>query len=371
MVVAGQEQPDRRRRDPLQQLAHKDEVADRLAHLLALIPDHRHVDPEARVGGDAHPSRLGDLGLVVGEDEVVTPSVDIQRRAQLGGREHRALDVPTGTPRPPGRRPARLAAPRWLPEDEVERSPLARVVRVGAALSREAQHLLRAEPGEVPVPGQLGDLEIDPAVHRVGHAGIRDPRDPVNHGGNVLAGIGRRIHRQDVDGAHVPVEVADHLVGQLPPADAAGRRHPHHVVIHVGDVADAAHRLTEAAKPPGQHVEGVVGEGVTEVAPVIGGDAADVEANRPAARVEGLERPAGSVEEADHGSSIAADRRASASCRRMQAGGLFPPRSVPAGIRSPYRPGPPLGVKSLRLFPPRSVPAGTLRYSAAPWCSLA
>ena len=242
----------------------------------------------------------------------------------------------------------------------------------------------------MPVRGQLGDLEVDPAVDRVGHACFSDPRDPVNHGRNMLAGAGRRIHRQDVDGTHVPVEVADHLVGKLPPADPPGRRHPHHFVVNVGDIADASYRVTETAKPPGQDVEGVVGEGVAEVAAVIGGDAADVEADRPLASIERLERPAGGVEEANHGCSIAADRRHPVSRRRVRADGrwglgrpaqsaprgvenlwLSPPRSVPAGIRSPYQQGPPLGVENLRLSPPRSVPAGTLRDSAAPWCSLA
>src|ERR1019366_3532290 len=100
---------------------------------------------------------------------------------------------------------------------------------------------------------------------------------------------------------------------------------PHHVVVNVGDVADASYRVTETAKPPGQDVEGVVGEGVAEVAAVIGGDAADVEADCPVARIEQLERPAGRVEEADHGSSKAADRRRPVSRRRVRAGGLWKP----------------------------------------------
>jgi hypothetical protein len=93
----------------------------------------------------------------------------------------------------------------------------------------------------------------------------------------------------------------------------------------------------QTAEPAGQHVEGVVGEGVAEVAAVIGGDAADVEAHPGAAAGERLERPGGGIEEADHGCSIAT--------------GLTPL----AGTRA-------IGWRRRRV---------RLREPAAPWCSLA
>jgi len=180
--------------------------------------------------------------LVVGKMRSSPPPWTSRGVAQLGGREHRALDVATDAP-PPGRR--QLGSPLRDGCQRTKSSGARLRGRQGRRRApRRAQHLLRAEPGEVPVPGSLRPRNR-PAVHRVGHAGIRDPRDPVQPCGNVLAGKGRRIHRRMSMGAHVPVEVADHLVGQLPPPmrgppTPASCRHPRR------DVADAAHRLTEA-----------------------------------------------------------------------------------------------------------------------------
>ena len=96
--------------------------------------------------------------------------------------------------------------------------------------------------------------------------------------------------------------------------------------------------MTKAPQPAGQQVEGVVGEGVAEVTAIVGGDPADVEADRGAViHLERPERPGGGVEEAEHDCSIAT--------------GLDPP----AGNRT-------TGWRRRRV---------RLRKPAAPWCSLA
>ena len=122
---------------------------------------------------------LGDLRFVVRVDEVVAATVNVDGVAERAGRHHRALDVPARAARAPGARPARLARGRCLPEHEVERVPLARVVRIGAALSAQLDHGRVVEAAQPAVVRVDARVEEDPSVDRVGVAAVDEPRDPV------------------------------------------------------------------------------------------------------------------------------------------------------------------------------------------------
>ena len=67
------------------------------------------------------PLTLGDLILVMREDQVGAASVDVEVLTQVLGCHGRALDVPTRAARAPRRVPPRLARLRRLPEGEVQR----------------------------------------------------------------------------------------------------------------------------------------------------------------------------------------------------------------------------------------------------------
>ena len=130
--------------------------------------DHPVVHPDPREGP---PRRLGlgDLVLVVGKDEVGAAAVDRERRPQLGLGHRRALDVPAGPPRPPGRVPGGvLARLVGLPEGEVERVLLER----GRARLLALVHVLGAAVGELAVVGEAADPEVDVAARLVGVAGV-------------------------------------------------------------------------------------------------------------------------------------------------------------------------------------------------------
>ena len=95
------------------------EVVQGLGHLLAIHLDHPVVDPVLGKGPAASQG-LGPLVLVVGEDQVVTPAVDVEAVAQQVERHGHALDVPAGSSRSPRRVPRGLAGLGCLPEGEVE-----------------------------------------------------------------------------------------------------------------------------------------------------------------------------------------------------------------------------------------------------------
>ena len=88
------------RRAILEQVADGHEVAERLRHLLALHLQEAVMQPD--IGHHGRPeaaARLGDLVLVVREDEVEPAGMDVEHLAEMGPRHRRALDVPA---RPPG-----------------------------------------------------------------------------------------------------------------------------------------------------------------------------------------------------------------------------------------------------------------------------
>ena len=126
-----------------------------------------HPDPRELV---AERARLGELVLVVGEDEVEPAAVDLEGRPEelLGHR--RALDVPARATAPPRRLPPRvLVRLVRLPEREVARILLARVRLL-------LLDLIGPLPGEPPVLGLPGDAEVDVALDLVREVRARSGR---------------------------------------------------------------------------------------------------------------------------------------------------------------------------------------------------
>src|SRR6476619_5774034 len=105
----------------LQRIAQRDDVADRLRHLLAGELQDPVVHPELRELV-AERARLRDLVLVVRENEVEPAAVDLEDRPKVRLGHRGALDVPARPAATPGRfPPGVLALLVRLPEREVAR----------------------------------------------------------------------------------------------------------------------------------------------------------------------------------------------------------------------------------------------------------
>src|SRR5439155_12702365 len=109
-----------------------------------------------------------------------------------------ALDVPAGATVPPGARPAWLVDGARLPEQKIERVLLAWVIRVGAPLGGEPDHLLATEPAQAAVIGDTTHPKINVVVAPVGMA-LRLERA---HQPDDLRDRLARL-REDVGGQHV------------------------------------------------------------------------------------------------------------------------------------------------------------------------
>src|SRR5258708_12177193 len=102
-----QEPPDRLGGMLVQKLVHGEEIAERLAHLLAGDVQEAVVHPVLRHDAMAEgAAALRDLVLVVREDEVESAGMDVECLAEMLGPHRRALDVPARPPAPPRPPPA-------------------------------------------------------------------------------------------------------------------------------------------------------------------------------------------------------------------------------------------------------------------------
>ena len=81
-------------------LIRRDKVPERLGHFLAVNGEEAVVDPVSREGPAGRP-RLGDLILVVREDEVHPAAVDVEGIAEVLRAHRGAFDVPARAARPP------------------------------------------------------------------------------------------------------------------------------------------------------------------------------------------------------------------------------------------------------------------------------
>ncbi len=146
-VVGGEEEvaDGGGREATFEEVAEGEDVAHGLGHLVAVDEEVLDVEPVAGERQSGGALGLGDLVLVVGEDEVLAAGVDVEGLAEVGHAHGGALDVPPGSAGAPwglpgGADPA-VDVPGGLPEGEV--ADVALFVLVGG------HALAAADRGEV------------------------------------------------------------------------------------------------------------------------------------------------------------------------------------------------------------------------------
>ena len=116
-----QEESQRGRTVLLEHVPDGEEVPQRLGHLFGVHVDEAVVHPVARKRGAPLTVRatgglgLGKFVLVVGEDQVPSPPVNVDTASEQGLNHGAALDVPAWPTRPPRAVPARFILLRGFP----------------------------------------------------------------------------------------------------------------------------------------------------------------------------------------------------------------------------------------------------------------
>ena len=284
--------------------------------------------------------RLGDLVLVVREDEVDAAGVDVEGRTQVAHAHGRALDVPARPALADRGRPAGLARLGALPDREVAHVVLAVLVRLDALADALR---IRVEARQAAVRGPAGDAEEDRAV--VGAIGVaRSSSVSMSATISGMCSVARGITSGLRDAQHVagpPGTSAVWRAVSSPMVIALARRVADDLVVHVGDV----HHPGDREALPGEVAAQQVGEEeAAEVADVRGridGRAAAVHADRARLeRLEGLQRAAERV--AERRRLIAPPRRRSRSREIIRPAPSSPARLPVAALTetSPSAAGP-------------------------------
>lgn len=233
----------------LDHLGDEHRVAERFRHLLAAHGDPGVVHP---VPGELVAVRLGlgDLVLVVREDQVQAAAVDVEDGAQVLVRHRRALQVPAGAAAAPRGLPAGLAGLGRLPHGEVAGVPLA-----GLAVAGGLEQVVQLLVGQAQVLRERLHVEVDVAVGLVGVAALDEAAHHLDHLGD-MAGRARFVRRRQAteDGVAV-VERALVLVPDRPPGAALVGRLGDDLVVDVGDVADERDLVAAVGEPAAHDVE--------------------------------------------------------------------------------------------------------------------
>src|SRR5918997_32597 len=275
-VVALQEpHPDGVRAVELDGSLHVEDVAQGLGHLVAREGDHPVVCPGAdkgavRVGTGA----LGELVLVVGEEQVRAATVDVRPVGQVLLDHRRALDVPARTPTSPRALPRGLAGLRGLPEREVERA----LLETGLALLRLA-HLLGALVRELAVLREAFDGVVDVAV--AGGVSVALLDELLNKRDHLRDMLCRpRLDIREADAEHVQalmegvgIAAHDHL-----PGDALLVCPVDDLVLYIRYVLDEHGLVSPTLQVPRHHVPEQGRPDVADVRVVVDRRPADVEA---------------------------------------------------------------------------------------------
>ena len=244
----------------MEKVVDGDEIAFRLRHLAAfdlheavMHPDIRH---HVRAVGAA---RLGDLVLVMREDQVQPAAVDVEDLAEIATAHCRAFDMPAGPSAAPGAFPARFALGRELPEHEV---PGVLLVRVDGDAGARLLLVERAL-GKLAVIGHRAGIEENLPTRHIGVAVGDQPLDDLDHLGNVVGRARLDARLQAAERPDVLVELrlrlfrhqADRLVqrqaGMVPQCPRV------YLVVDVGDVAGIGDVLgaVDVTQQPEENVE--------------------------------------------------------------------------------------------------------------------
>ena len=262
----------------VQKLVHGEEVAERLAHLLARDVQEAVVHPVLRHDGVAEgAAALRDLVLVVREDEVEAAGMDVEGLAQVLGAHRRAFDVPARPAAAPRARPARLIVGRGLPQHEV-----GGVLLVGRHLDpRAGDQLVARAPRQAAVVAHARHAEQDMALGGIGMAVVDQALDHGDHLGDVLRGARLDVRRQRAQPAHVALIGVPRARGQLLDGLAVVGGAHHDAVVDIGDVAHVGDARITPLQQAIEHVEGDDGPRIADMHVVVDGRAADVQTHMP------------------------------------------------------------------------------------------
>ena len=260
-------------------VADGEEVVQALGHLLIIHVDEAVVHPVAGELAAVGALALGDLVLMVGEDEVLTAAVEVDGLAQMGAAHGAALDVPARTAHAVGAFPCGLAGLCGLPHGKVGGVFLQVVVHLAAQLTVAALEVVQLQVAQLAVFRVALDAEVHIAVlGNVGVAGVDQVLHDVEDLLDVLGGAG-------LDGGLFAVEAGGVLevlglkaLGHFFHGSALFLALFDELVVDIRNVGNVEDLVAPVLQVAAQGVKHDQRAGIADVDIVVNGGAADIDA---------------------------------------------------------------------------------------------
>ena len=223
---------------------------------------------------------LGDFAFVVREDQIAAAAVDIDRRSQIG----RAIALHSmcqpGRPGPQGESQVGSPGDGRLPQDEIERIALVRIVRRVAAFVRDRRAFLR---GESCSAFRIQDL----SQSRNTRCRCSRTRKPFSMRSSMIETISGTWSVARVKWSKSSALRSRHVresfaVSRLPssiPVDPEFFRLAKNVVIDIGDILNVGDVVAFGAEEAHEDVEREKGERMTDVGRVVRSHPAHIDAD--------------------------------------------------------------------------------------------
>src|SRR3989442_14123621 len=219
---------------------------------------------------------LGDLVLMVREDQIGTAAMDIDLLTQHFHCHSRTLDMPTRTSMTPGAIPPRFSWFSCFPEGKVTRVTFALVwLETPSGL-----HSLLVSFGKLPIARKGISGEIDVAVafplENISVPFLDELLHKCDNLGDKLGRMGIGIRRSDCQSVHI-TEVARCIAfGSLRGRDPLTQTGLDNPIINIREVLDVIDRISSVFQVAPHHITGNEETCVTQVRLVLGSQATDV-----------------------------------------------------------------------------------------------
>jgi len=269
-----------------QQIAQRVEVAFGLRHLLAFDKKEAHMEPMPREGVVSCGFALGDFVLVVREHQVFAAGVQIEAVTEKFHGHCRALDVPSRPAFTEWRLPGGFARLGCLPQREVAHGVLLVFVGIHACAVFNAFEVFL---GKLAVLRKTRNAEIPAAVFGlVGDVLCCKPLNQRDHVRNILCGQRDCFRALNAECVGILKKSLRIFRGVLADRHIRSRCIADDLVIHVRHIHHVAHADAVQLNYAPQHVYMQKRAEVADVAEVINGGAAAIEAQGFA--IAGVER---------------------------------------------------------------------------------
>ena len=269
---------------------------------------HPEIDELGAVGA----GRLGDLVLVMREDQILPAAMDVEGLAEMPLRHRRAFEMPAGPAPPPRALPAGLVGIRRLPEDEI-----GRVALVGRDFDpRAGDQLVPAVARQPAVIRHRRDREQHMPVGGIGVLPGDQLFDHRDHPGDMLGRPRLDTGFERAERRHVGLKHRRVAPGDRIDRLARAARRLDDLVVDIGDVArigDAALAI-DMTQQAVQHVEHDDRARIADMGMVVDRRPADIEPD--IARIYGLEHFLAAAQRVVEGDR---HRRAPAQSRPLKA----------------------------------------------------